>query len=53
MTLSAGLADRVVSGIKDQILSGDLAPGGHPIESRMQESARRETNPRMGDLEEP
>ncbi|MFE7227973.1 FadR/GntR family transcriptional regulator, partial [Nocardioides sp. NPDC057577] len=27
MTVSAGLADRVVSGIKDQILAGDLAPG--------------------------
>lgn len=34
MTVSAGLADRVVSGIKDQILSGDLAPGAKlPSES--------------------
>ncbi|GGR72622.1 DNA-binding FadR family transcriptional regulator [Nocardioides luteus] len=34
MTMSSGLADRVVSGIKDQILSGDLAPGAKlPSES--------------------
>lgn len=34
MTVSAGLADRVVSGIKDQILAGDLAPGAKlPSES--------------------
>jgi GntR family transcriptional regulator, transcriptional repressor for pyruvate dehydrogenase complex len=34
MTVSTGLADRVVSGIKDQILAGDLAPGAKlPSES--------------------
>ena len=34
MTISAGLADRVVSGVKDQILAGDLAPGAKlPSES--------------------
>ncbi|TQL67590.1 DNA-binding FadR family transcriptional regulator [Nocardioides albertanoniae] len=39
MTISAGLADRVVSGIKDQILAGDLAPGAKlPSESDLVEA---------------